>query len=188
MLEFLGKSVVITGSQIPLFESRSDGRDNFLGALILAGLYVIPEVTVYFGHKLFRGNRITKVRIEKLFWNWAIILKLSNFKQFWYQVSCDSLNGFDSPNFGPLATMGISIRGELPEIETSKLEILHLPPKPFVWVIAHQMCQWKCVNSKCVNSQICHYSNVSIPIMSIQNLSTINSVNPKIRPCKIFNS
>lgn len=85
MMEHLGKAVVITGSQIPLFESRSDGRDNFLGALILAGNYNIPEVTVYFGHKLFRGNRVTK-------------------------VSSDSLNAFDSPNLSPLATMGINIQ------------------------------------------------------------------------------
>lgn len=91
MLEHLGKSIVITGSQIPLFESRSDGRDNFLGALILAGTYNIPEVTVYFGHKLFRGNRITK-------------------------VSSDSLNAFDSPNMKCLATMGINIEGKQSEI------------------------------------------------------------------------
>jgi lysophospholipase len=84
MMEHLGKSVVITGSQIPLFESRSDGRDNFLGALILAGSYNIPEVTVYFGHRLFRWNRITK-------------------------VSTDSLSAFNSPNMFPLATMGINI-------------------------------------------------------------------------------
>jgi hypothetical protein len=31
--------------QIPICEVRSDGRDNFLGALILAGLYNIPEVS-----------------------------------------------------------------------------------------------------------------------------------------------
>ena len=30
--------------QIPIFEARSDGRDNFLGALIIAGNYNIPEV------------------------------------------------------------------------------------------------------------------------------------------------
>lgn len=87
MMEHLGKSIIITGSQIPLFESRSDGRDNFLGALILAGQYNIPEVAVYFGHRLFRGNRITK-------------------------VSSDSLNAFDSPNMSPLATMGINIEGK----------------------------------------------------------------------------
>ena len=48
MLENLGKPVIVTGSQIPAFETRSDGRDNFVGALILAGNYNIPEVTVYF--------------------------------------------------------------------------------------------------------------------------------------------
>ena len=30
--------------QIPIFETRSDGRDNFVGALIMAGNYNIPEV------------------------------------------------------------------------------------------------------------------------------------------------
>ena len=44
--------------QIPCFETRSDGRDNFVGALILAGNYNIPEVCVYFRHQLMRGNRI----------------------------------------------------------------------------------------------------------------------------------
>lgn len=44
--------------QIPCFETRSDGRDNFVGALILAGNYNIPEVCVYFRHQLMRGNRV----------------------------------------------------------------------------------------------------------------------------------
>jgi len=44
MLENLGKPVIVTGSQIPIFEARSDGRDNFLGALIVAGSFCIPEV------------------------------------------------------------------------------------------------------------------------------------------------
>jgi len=61
MMEHLGKCVIITGSQIPLFEPRSDGSHNFLGALILAANYPIPEVGVYFGNRLFRGNRTTKV-------------------------------------------------------------------------------------------------------------------------------
>merc|ERR1719376_1397330 len=47
MLENLGKPVIITGSQIPAFETRSDGRDNFVGALIIAGNFSIPEVSVY---------------------------------------------------------------------------------------------------------------------------------------------
>lgn len=42
MLENLGKTVVITGSQIPIFETRTDGKDNFTSALIIAGNYIIP--------------------------------------------------------------------------------------------------------------------------------------------------
>lgn len=42
MLENLGKTVIITGSQIPIFETRTDGKDNFTSGLILAGNYVIP--------------------------------------------------------------------------------------------------------------------------------------------------
>ncbi len=41
-------SLYFISSQIPTFETRSDGRDNFVGALILAGNYNIPEVTVFF--------------------------------------------------------------------------------------------------------------------------------------------
>lgn len=84
MLENLGKPVVITGSQIPLFETRSDGRDNFISSLIMAGSYSIPEVAVFFNNKLYRGNRTTK-------------------------VSTGSLQAFDSPNMSPLATAGIAI-------------------------------------------------------------------------------
>lgn len=42
MLENLGKTVIITGSQIPIFETRTDGKDNFTSGIILAGNYVIP--------------------------------------------------------------------------------------------------------------------------------------------------
>lgn len=42
MLENLGKTVIITGSQIPIFETRTDGKDNFTSGLILAGNYIIP--------------------------------------------------------------------------------------------------------------------------------------------------
>merc|ERR1719187_932417 len=60
-LENLGKTVIVTGSQIPCFETRNDGLDNIIGALILAGNYTIPEVCVYFDHKLMRGNRTVKI-------------------------------------------------------------------------------------------------------------------------------
>ncbi|BFG02303.1 L-asparaginase [Drosophila madeirensis] len=84
MLENLGKTVIITGSQIPIFETRTDGKDNFTSALIIAGNYIIPEVCIFFGHKLMRGNRTVK-------------------------VSSNSLDAFDSPNVPPLAMIGIDV-------------------------------------------------------------------------------
>lgn len=44
MMENLGKPVIITGSQIPVAEVRSDGMENLIGALITAGNFDIPEV------------------------------------------------------------------------------------------------------------------------------------------------
>ena len=61
MLENLGKTIIITGSQIPLSEVRNDGVENLLGALTIAGHFIIPEVSLYFNNKLFRGNRSSKV-------------------------------------------------------------------------------------------------------------------------------
>lgn len=84
MLEGLRKPVILTGSQIPLVELRNDGLDNFLGALGLAAHYPIPEVTLYFHHKLLRGNRASK-------------------------HDASSLDAFDSPNCPPLATVGIDV-------------------------------------------------------------------------------
>ncbi|GFW31725.1 l-asparaginase 1 [Trichonephila clavipes] len=84
MLENLGKTVIITGSQIPLYEARSDGRDNLMNSLIIAGNYCIPEVTILFNNKLFRGNRTSK-------------------------ISTSSLDAFSSPNLPPLVKMGIGI-------------------------------------------------------------------------------
>ncbi|KAA3677214.1 60kDa lysophospholipase [Paragonimus westermani] len=40
MLEHLGKPVILTGSQLPIFEFRSDGWNNFLGALMIAGVVI----------------------------------------------------------------------------------------------------------------------------------------------------
>jgi lysophospholipase len=84
MLEGLAKPVVLTGSQIPLVRLRNDGLDNFLGALGLAALHPIPEVMLYFHHKLLRGNRASK-------------------------HDASSLDAFDSPNVPPLAVVGIDV-------------------------------------------------------------------------------
>ncbi|KAM4724089.1 60 kDa lysophospholipase [Anableps anableps] len=85
MCEHLGKSVVLTGSQVPIYELRNDGRSNLLGALLIAGQFVIPEVCLYFYNKLYRGNRVTK-------------------------LDAGSFNAFSSPNLPPLATAEVDIK------------------------------------------------------------------------------
>ena len=89
MLENLGKTVILTGSQIPLAEVRNDAVDNLLGALTVCGHYLIPEVSLYFDNKLFRGNRTTK-------------------------VDTMDFDAFGSPNCPPLVTMGVKINVNWP--------------------------------------------------------------------------
>ncbi|CAO3587890.1 unnamed protein product [Absidia cylindrospora] len=84
MLEELGKTVIITGSQVPLTEVRNDAVENLLGALTIAGHFVIPEVSLYFGKKLYRGNRTSK-------------------------ISAVDFEAFDSPNIPSLVDVGIDI-------------------------------------------------------------------------------
>lgn len=80
MLQNLGKPVILTGSQAPMSELQNDAQDNLLGALVIAGHFMIPEVCLFFNFKLFRGNRATK-------------------------VSADDFDAFSSPNLLPLATI-----------------------------------------------------------------------------------
>ncbi len=53
------KTVVITGSQIPLFEFRNDARQNIVDSITVS-LFKIYEILVVFGGKILRGNRTTK--------------------------------------------------------------------------------------------------------------------------------
>ncbi len=85
ILDGVNKPVVLTGSQIPLFEVRSDGRENLITSLIIAGEGVANEVCLYFSGKLLRGNRAMK-------------------------MSADGLVAFDSPNYPHLADVGITVR------------------------------------------------------------------------------
>lgn len=85
MLENLGKPVIVTGSQIPLAELRSDGQINLLNALYVAANYPINEVALFFNNRLFRGNRTTKAH-------------------------ADGFDAFASPNLAPLLEAGIHIR------------------------------------------------------------------------------
>lgn len=70
MLENLNKPVVFTGSQLPIGVLRSDARENFLTAVEIAaeqdemGDPIVPEVTVFFEARLWRGNRTSKVNAE----------------------------------------------------------------------------------------------------------------------------
>lgn len=85
IFEGLDKPIVLTGSQIPLSEIRSDGKDNLITSLLIAAEGIANEVCLYFSGKLLRGNRSVK-------------------------MSADKLVAFDSPNYPHLADVGISIR------------------------------------------------------------------------------
>jgi L-asparaginase len=109
MLEELGKPVIITGSQIPLAQLRSDGHANLLNALYVAAFYPIAEVGLYFNNRLYRGNRCIKAH-------------------------ADGFNAFDSPNFPPLLEAGIAIQplaGELTNTDVAlRLQVKAITPQP----------------------------------------------------------
>lgn len=66
MLQNLTKPVVLTGSQLPIGQLRTDGKENLVTSIELAsahhpdGRAIVPEVCIYFSGHLLRGNRATK--------------------------------------------------------------------------------------------------------------------------------
>ncbi|MBQ0152922.1 MAG: asparaginase [Chryseobacterium sp.] len=69
MLKGLKKPVILTGSQLPIGDLRTDAKENLLTSIYYASLYenneaVIQEVTIYFEYKLLRGNRTLKYSAE----------------------------------------------------------------------------------------------------------------------------
>lgn len=90
MLENLTKPVIITGSQLPIGEVRTDGEENLITAIQIAaerdskGEPMIQEVAILFENYLWRGNRSTK-------------------------MSADNFNAFRSNNYPPLAHIGLGI-------------------------------------------------------------------------------
>ncbi len=84
LLDGLPGPVVLTGSQVPLVELRSDARDNLITSLLLAATPGWAEVAVYLGGGLLRGCRTTK-------------------------VSTDGFDAFASPNLPPLADVGVDV-------------------------------------------------------------------------------
>ena len=96
MLENLSKPVILTGSQLPIGDVRTDAKENLLTAIEIAtttknGKAVVPEVAVYFEYDLYRGNRSTK----------------SNAEDF---------EAFSSPNYKVLAQAGVSLKFDHSEI------------------------------------------------------------------------
>lgn len=90
MLENLGKPVILTGSQLPIGEIRTDARENIITALEIAAARrgskaLVPEVCIFFDYQLFRGNRSKKYNAEKF-------------------------EAFYSMNYPPLAEAGINIK------------------------------------------------------------------------------
>lgn len=91
MLDGLAKPVIFTGAQLPIGVPRTDGRENLISSIEIAaakdsqGNARVPEVCIFFGGRLMRGNRATKINAE-------------------------SFQAFASPNMPPLAEAGINIR------------------------------------------------------------------------------
>ena len=69
MFENLAKPVILTGSQLPIGDLRTDAKENLITSIEMAslqkdGLPIIREVGLYFEYKLYRGNRTTKLSAE----------------------------------------------------------------------------------------------------------------------------
>ncbi len=90
MFQNLRKPVIITGSQLPIGEVRTDGEENLITAIQIAaatdadGEPMVQEVAILFENYLWRGNRATK-------------------------RSADNFNAFKSHNYPELAKIGLGI-------------------------------------------------------------------------------
>jgi len=82
-LRNLKKPVILTGSQVPMSNIRSDARRNLVNAVELATCE-LNEVAICFNDHLYRGNRTTK-------------------------MSINDFDAFTSPNYPALAEIGINI-------------------------------------------------------------------------------
>ena len=87
ILEGLAKPVILTGSQLPINQIRTDAKENMVTAIEIASHPDTPirEVGIYFEYKLFRANRCKKVHADKF-------------------------AAFDSPNFPELVAAGVHLR------------------------------------------------------------------------------
>lgn len=90
MLQNLTKPIILTGSQLPVGDLRTDAKENLISSIYFASLKnelgesQIQEVAIYFEYKLYRANRATK-------------------------INANHFDAFDSPNFPPLGESGITM-------------------------------------------------------------------------------
>lgn len=92
MLMNLSKPVILTGSQLPIGDLRTDGKENLLTSIEIAsalenGEPIVQEVCIFFENHLMRGNRTTKINAE-------------------------NFNAFHSCNYPNLVDVGIHIKYE----------------------------------------------------------------------------
>ena len=90
MFDNLTKPIILTGSQLPIGQPRTDGKENLITSIEIAatrnsiGRAMVPEVCIYFNGKLLRGNRTTK-------------------------HSAEEFNAFKSFNYPSLANAGVDL-------------------------------------------------------------------------------
>ena len=84
MLKGLAKPVVFTGSQLPVFEIRTDAFSNLHSSIKVVLEGNLHEVAVVFNNRVYRGNRVKK-------------------RDVW------DFNAFYSPNYGVLIRLGIGL-------------------------------------------------------------------------------
>ena len=100
MLEHLDKPVILTGSQLPIGDLRTDAKENLITSIQIASLRksgapVVREVCLYFEYKLYRGNRTTKINAEHF-------------------------EAFTSPNYPPLIASGVNLKVQYPYLLPKK--------------------------------------------------------------------
>lgn len=65
LTHFTLSTQILTGAQIPLSQLRNDAADNFLGALVIAGQYIIPGMSPLLVHSLLP---LLSFRVCTLLW------------------------------------------------------------------------------------------------------------------------
>ncbi|TVQ69745.1 MAG: L-asparaginase 1 [Oceanospirillales bacterium] len=116
LMQGLNKPIILTGSQIPMMEARSDAAENLISSVLVAGNLNIPEVCILFANRILRGNRSTKTKSSEF-------------------------DAFDSPNFPWLGKIGITIDIQkrllldkraptffAPTFDQSAVAVLHIYP------------------------------------------------------------